>query len=192
MTGYIGSAHRPHWPAQAAVGKTPVSSSKIDRVVQSLDGRLCEVSVDFEKSRRLNSECAPLDLAARGVGCCAPVTTSSFAERRAPCLHQALESFATLPCQSTLSVRQSCRTGLTMSPFLGLFRLVGSRHHHRQQQPQTFHDTSPSKLPENPVVAPSARGVWSGRCAASHSLRGGLLPGMIGRSAEKISNDARR
>ncbi len=32
--------HRPHWPAQAAVGKTLVSSSMIDRVVQSLGRRL--------------------------------------------------------------------------------------------------------------------------------------------------------
>jgi phosphoglucomutase len=40
--------HRPHWPAQAAVGKTLVSSSMIDRVVQSLGRRLCEVPVGFK------------------------------------------------------------------------------------------------------------------------------------------------
>ena len=32
--------HRPRWPANAAVGKTLVSSSMIDRVVQSLGRRL--------------------------------------------------------------------------------------------------------------------------------------------------------
>jgi phosphoglucomutase len=41
-------AHRPHWPAQAAVGKTLVSSSMIDRVVQSLGRRLSEVPVGFK------------------------------------------------------------------------------------------------------------------------------------------------
>src|ERR1700731_2495682 len=40
--------HRPHWPAQAAVGKTLVSSGMIDRVVQSLDRRLYEVPVGFK------------------------------------------------------------------------------------------------------------------------------------------------
>ena len=40
--------HRPHWPAQAAVGKTLVSSSMIDRVVQKLGRRLCEVPVGFK------------------------------------------------------------------------------------------------------------------------------------------------
>jgi phosphoglucomutase len=40
--------HRPRWPAQAAVGKTLVSSSMIDRVVQSLGRRLCEVPVGFK------------------------------------------------------------------------------------------------------------------------------------------------
>jgi phosphoglucomutase len=40
--------HRPHWPAQAAVGKTLVSSSMIDRVVQNLGRRLCEVPVGFK------------------------------------------------------------------------------------------------------------------------------------------------
>ena len=45
--GYL-LTHRPHWPAQAAVGKTLVSSSLIDRVVQELDRRLCEVPVGFK------------------------------------------------------------------------------------------------------------------------------------------------
>jgi phosphoglucomutase len=40
--------HRPHWPAQAAVGKTLVSSSMIDRVVRHLDRQLCEVPVGFK------------------------------------------------------------------------------------------------------------------------------------------------
>jgi phosphoglucomutase len=40
--------HRPNWPAQAVVGKTLVSSSMIDRVVQSLGRRLCEVPVGFK------------------------------------------------------------------------------------------------------------------------------------------------
>jgi phosphoglucomutase len=40
--------HRPHWPADAAVGKTLVSSSMIDRVVASLGRRLCEVPVGFK------------------------------------------------------------------------------------------------------------------------------------------------
>jgi phosphoglucomutase len=40
--------HRPHWPATAAVGKTLVSSSMIDRVVQSLGRRLSEVPVGFK------------------------------------------------------------------------------------------------------------------------------------------------
>jgi phosphoglucomutase len=40
--------HRPAWPQQAAVGKTLVSSSMIDRVVQSLGRRLCEVPVGFK------------------------------------------------------------------------------------------------------------------------------------------------
>ncbi len=41
-------SHRPHWPAQAAVGKTLVSSSMIDRVVQDLGRRLFEVPVGFK------------------------------------------------------------------------------------------------------------------------------------------------
>ena len=40
--------HRPNWPAHAAVGKTLVSSSMIDRVVQKLGRRLCEVPVGFK------------------------------------------------------------------------------------------------------------------------------------------------
>ncbi len=40
--------HRPDWPADAAVGKTLVSSSIIDRVVQELGRRLSEVPVGFK------------------------------------------------------------------------------------------------------------------------------------------------
>jgi phosphoglucomutase len=40
--------HRPQWPAQVAVGKTLVSSSMIDKVVQSLGRRLSEVPVGFK------------------------------------------------------------------------------------------------------------------------------------------------
>ena len=40
--------HRPHWPAQALVGKTLVSSGMIDRVVAKLGRRLCEVPVGFK------------------------------------------------------------------------------------------------------------------------------------------------
>ena len=40
--------HRPGWSAQAAVGKTLVSSSLIDRVVSQLGRRLCEVPVGFK------------------------------------------------------------------------------------------------------------------------------------------------
>ncbi len=40
--------HRPNWPANAAVGKTLVSSSLIDRVVQDLGRKLCEVPVGFK------------------------------------------------------------------------------------------------------------------------------------------------
>jgi phosphoglucomutase len=39
--------HR-QWPAHVAVGKTLVSSSMIDRVVNKLDRRLCEVPVGFK------------------------------------------------------------------------------------------------------------------------------------------------
>jgi phosphoglucomutase len=45
--GYL-LAHRPQWPAHAAVGKTLVSSSMIDRVVGKLGRRLCEVPVGFK------------------------------------------------------------------------------------------------------------------------------------------------
>jgi phosphoglucomutase len=40
--------HRSHWPAHAAVGKTLVSSSLIDRVVERLGRRLYEVPVGFK------------------------------------------------------------------------------------------------------------------------------------------------
>src|SRR5204863_5841735 len=40
--------HRPGWRADAAVGKTLVSSSMIDRVVASLGRRLAEVPVGFK------------------------------------------------------------------------------------------------------------------------------------------------
>jgi phosphoglucomutase len=40
--------HRPHWPVDAAVGKTLVSSSMIDRVVGHHGRRLAEVPVGFK------------------------------------------------------------------------------------------------------------------------------------------------
>jgi phosphoglucomutase len=40
--------HRPGWATSAAVGKTLVSSGLIDRVVQKLGRRLCEVPVGFK------------------------------------------------------------------------------------------------------------------------------------------------
>jgi len=40
--------HRPHWPADAVIGKTLVSSSLIDRVVEKLGRRLYEVPVGFK------------------------------------------------------------------------------------------------------------------------------------------------
>ena len=40
--------HRPGWPAQAAVGKTLVSSSIIDRVAKSIGRELKEVPVGFK------------------------------------------------------------------------------------------------------------------------------------------------
>ncbi len=40
--------HRPHWPASSAVGKTLVSSSMIDRVVNDLQRNLCETPVGFK------------------------------------------------------------------------------------------------------------------------------------------------
>lgn len=42
------SSHRPQWSPRAAVGKTLVSSSMIDRVVSSLGRPLCEVPVGFK------------------------------------------------------------------------------------------------------------------------------------------------
>jgi phosphoglucomutase len=41
-------AHRPDWPTTAAIGKTLVSSSMIDRVVAGLGRRLYEVPVGFK------------------------------------------------------------------------------------------------------------------------------------------------
>jgi phosphoglucomutase len=41
-------SHRPSWPEHAAVGKTLVSSSMIDKVVQKLGRRLSEVPVGFK------------------------------------------------------------------------------------------------------------------------------------------------
>jgi len=41
-------SHRPRWPSHAAVGKTLVSSSMIDRVVERLGRRLAEVPVGFK------------------------------------------------------------------------------------------------------------------------------------------------
>ena len=41
-------AHRPGWPAGAAIGKTLVSSSMIDGATESLGRRLCEVPVGFK------------------------------------------------------------------------------------------------------------------------------------------------
>ena len=40
--------HRPNWPAQAAVGKTLVSSALIDRVADSIGRKLVEVLVGFK------------------------------------------------------------------------------------------------------------------------------------------------
>jgi len=45
--GYL-LTHRPHWPADAAIGKTVVSSGMIDRVVNKLGRRLSEVPVGFK------------------------------------------------------------------------------------------------------------------------------------------------
>ncbi len=45
--GYL-LTHRPQWSASAAVGKTLVSSSMIDRVVKKLGRQLCEVPVGFK------------------------------------------------------------------------------------------------------------------------------------------------
>src|SRR4029453_5590416 len=40
--------HRPHWPTHAAVGKTLVSSSLIDRVIEKHGRRVHEVPVGFK------------------------------------------------------------------------------------------------------------------------------------------------
>jgi len=45
---YLYSGARPGWPADAAIGKTLVSSSLIDRVAASLGRRLLEVPVGFK------------------------------------------------------------------------------------------------------------------------------------------------
>ena len=45
--GYL-LTHRPRWSADVIVGKTLVSSSMIDRVVQKLGRRLCETPVGFK------------------------------------------------------------------------------------------------------------------------------------------------
>jgi len=42
------SQHRPHWPADTMFGKTLVSSGMIDRVVNGLNKKLCEVPVGFK------------------------------------------------------------------------------------------------------------------------------------------------
>ena len=41
-------SNRPHWPSGAAIGKTLVSSSMIDRVAASINAPLCEVPVGFK------------------------------------------------------------------------------------------------------------------------------------------------
>ena len=41
-------SHRPDWPARAAIGKTLVSSSMIDRIAADLGRTLCEVPVGFK------------------------------------------------------------------------------------------------------------------------------------------------
>ncbi|WP_454050251.1 phosphoglucomutase (alpha-D-glucose-1,6-bisphosphate-dependent) [Cellulomonas sp. Marseille-Q8402] len=46
--GYLYGGARPGWPADAAIGKTLVSSSLIDRVAGSLGRRLLEVPVGFK------------------------------------------------------------------------------------------------------------------------------------------------
>jgi phosphoglucomutase len=45
--GYL-LTHRPHWPVHAAIGKTLVSSSMVDHVVQKAGRRLAEVPVGFK------------------------------------------------------------------------------------------------------------------------------------------------
>jgi phosphoglucomutase len=46
--GYLYGGARPDWPASAAIGKTLVSSSMIDRVAESLGRTLTEVPVGFK------------------------------------------------------------------------------------------------------------------------------------------------
>ncbi len=46
--GYLYGGARPDWPADAAVGKTLVSSSMIDRVAESVGRKLTEVPVGFK------------------------------------------------------------------------------------------------------------------------------------------------
>ena len=46
--GYLAGGARPGWPAAAAIGKTLVSSSMIDRVVAGTGRRLVEVPVGFK------------------------------------------------------------------------------------------------------------------------------------------------
>ncbi|HET7277341.1 MAG TPA: phosphoglucomutase (alpha-D-glucose-1,6-bisphosphate-dependent) [Dermatophilaceae bacterium] len=46
--GYLFGGARPDWPAGAAIGKTLVSSSMIDRVAAEVGGRLVEVPVGFK------------------------------------------------------------------------------------------------------------------------------------------------
>ena len=41
-------SHRPHWPSQAAIGKTVVTSSLIDRVVERAGRKLAETPVGFK------------------------------------------------------------------------------------------------------------------------------------------------
>ncbi len=45
---YLFGGARPDWPAGAAIGKTLVSSSMIDRVAEEVGGRLVEVPVGFK------------------------------------------------------------------------------------------------------------------------------------------------
>jgi phosphoglucomutase len=46
--GYLFGGARPNWPQAAAIGKTLVSSSMIDRVARDVGGRLVEVPVGFK------------------------------------------------------------------------------------------------------------------------------------------------
>jgi phosphoglucomutase len=46
--GYLYGGARPDWPSAAAIGKTLVSSSMIDRVAESVGRRLVEVPVGFK------------------------------------------------------------------------------------------------------------------------------------------------